>query len=866
MLFLLFGAGLAANQSFYRTCSESLFCARDRTVEKQQWSIAPGSVTISNALLEATIKDGAHDTELRLLLEILVCGAMRIRIEPKIQEPFNRLDLSKEPTVIQPQAMSASSRLDREDHPGKTVLKNGRYRMELHWSPFSLDVFEDGEKRMTVNPDDTAIFETGRAQSKWDEIFGDKEWRGFTDPIKNGPTSVAMDIEFHRPGVRMSGLPSHTLPLTLKQTVGVSDPIRFFNTDVNHYDDDSVMSMYGSVPLLFAHAVGGCDGVFWCNPSETWVDITTDGRSKARFMSEGGYIDLFIFSGTAKTVMNSYTELTGKPQLVPYFALGFHQSRWGYRSSQQVMNVSARLDKAIIPHDMLWLDMEHTNDRRYFTFNPVGFANPGELLDFVAQNKRKLMALVDPHLKADESYSTYKEAEEKGIVIKKPDGSDFRGNCWAGDSVWPDFLNPSAREWWESNFEFDKYLGSGPDLHIWNDMNEITVFEGCEMTAPRDLVHYGDIEEREVHNLYGNLMVSATFGGVVKRTGGLQRPFILSRSFFAGTQKYAAVWSGDNAANWTYLRRSLPMVFSFGLGAQIYNGADIGGFFDTPDQSLLSRWYQVASWIYPFMRCHCHHLSKDREVYTLDNAHLPLARAAIFERYRLLPYWYTLARQANLTGEPILRPLWWEFSNEELLDVDDKAMLGNALLVAPIFDNETEQATIELPKGSRWYDYYSLNEIKTSQTNCGADVVPVYIKGGTIVPSKWRVRKSSSLMFNDPFTLTIAVDENGKAEGELYIDDGETFGFANGEFIHKKFVFDGTKLVSSDAQVNRKSCDFVKKYHAVIEKVRITGIAKSPSRVTISGQDQRFTHDAGILTIHRPQIPVKDDIEVLFHF
>ena len=865
MIFALFAAVSAANRSMYRTCAESMFCTRDRAVPKQLWSLDPKSV-ISNSRFEATIKDGTYASELRLKIEFLVCGAVRLRIEPVAKETFNRFDLSKEPTVIQPQALDALAAFEKEESPEKVVLKRGNLRAEVVFAPFSVVVFDGNEKKMSVNPDDTAVFETGRDRSKFESLFESNDWQGFNDVFRNGPTSVAMDVEFHSPGVRMSGLPSHTLPVTLKQTVGVSDPIRFFNTDVNHYEDDSVMSMYGAVPLLLAHSTRGCDGVFWCNPSETWVDLTTSGRQQVRFMSEGGYIDMFLFTGSAKDVVNSYTDLTGKPQLVPYFALGFHQSRWGYRSVRQAMNVSKRLDNIIVPHDMIWLDMEHTNDRRYFTFNQEGFANPGELMDYLDRNKRKVMLLVDPHLKVDESYDTYKEADTADILIKTTDGAKFKGNCWAGESVWPDFFNPKAREWWESNFAFEKFRDTKPNVHIWNDMNEITVFDSCEMTAPRDLVHYGSIEEREVHNLYGNMMVSATFGGIVKRSNGNQRPFILTRSFFAGTQKYAAVWSGDNSADWSYLRRSVPMVISYGLGSQVYNGADIGGFLDTPAPSLLTRWYQVAAWLYSFMRCHCHHLSKDREVYTLDQEHMTLAREAIFQRYRLLPYWYTLARQANLTGEPIVRPLWWEFNQEELLDVDDKAMLGGALLVAPVFDNETEQARIALPKNSRWYDYYSLREVKGAEVVASAETVPVYIRGGSVVPSKWRVRKSSSLMFNDPFTLTIAVDDNGKAEGELYVDDGETFGFAKGEFIHKKFTFDGTKLLSVDAAVNNKNSEFVTRYHVVIEQVKILGLDRSPSRVTVAGNSLRFTYEAGVVTIHNPKLSVKDDLEILFHF
>lgn len=164
-------------------------------------------------------------------------------------------------------------------------------------------------------------------------------------------------------------------------------------------------------------------------------------------------------------------------------------------------------------------------------------------------------------------------------------------------------------------------------------MNEISVFEIAENTAPRDLHHIDGLEEREVHNIYGHLMISATFGGLLKRDPNQNsRPFILTRSFFAGLQRSAFTWSGDNTANWLHLQNSIPQVLSYGVSSMVYSGADIGGFHDS---KLLSRWYQVGTWLYPFFRCHCH----EREIYMLEGEPRAVARDAIVDRYRLLPYW-----------------------------------------------------------------------------------------------------------------------------------------------------------------------------------------------------------------------------------
>jgi alpha 1,3-glucosidase len=537
-------------------------------------------------------------------------------------------------------------------------------------------------------------------------------------------------------------------------------------------------------------------------------------------------------------------------------------------SAQEVRDVSANLDKQLVPHDVLWLDLDHTDGRKYFTWEPRQFQNPESLQTDLDTVKRKLVILVDPHLKSESSYSVYAAADEKGLLIRNNDGNgNYEAQCWPGKSSWPDFLNPAARAWWETNYDFSKFTSSRSNLHIWNDMNEISAFDGPEGTAPRGVWHIGGIEEREVHNIYGHLMISATFGGLVKRDSAKNsRPFILTRSFFAGSQKYAAAWTGDNAAEWSHLQNSIPMVLSFGIASMVYSGADIGGFFDSPDQALLARWYQVGAWLYPFFRCHCHHLSAHREIYVMTEQNAAVAREAIVDRYMLLPYWYTLARVANLTGEPIVRPVWWEFPENEWTDVEDRAMLGPALFVVP-FLSENNALTIEFP-ASRWFCYRTLGEIKeqTLVVSNNDGRAAVFIRGGTVVPIKRRIRKSSSLMFWDPFSLIVAVGNDGKATGELYIDDGETFDFTRGSFIHRKFVFDGKTLRS--VPVGKQAAGkFLLTYDVAIEQIQVTGLQSGPKAVVDSkGNQLKFFVKDGVVTIRKPNLHVKEDFTVSFQY
>jgi alpha 1,3-glucosidase len=869
MLLLLLGLAVSVDKAKYRTCENSKFCTRDRFVGPQNWTLAQAGTSADSTAFEGVIADGAWNSRLKLEISFLLCGAARVRIAPFHPEPFTRFDCAAEPTIVNQNVLTSKDKFEMSHDRNRIVLTTSRQRLEIEMAPFLIVVSDRSGHRMTINPDDSAIFEAFRDKEAHPELFEGTDFGGNHDGLKNGPTSVAIDIQFHAAGARFSGLPAHTLPLTLGQTVSVSDPIRFFNTDIHQFEVGNGMSMYGAIPFLMARSQSGCDGVFWCNPSETWVDLTTDGVRKARFMSEGGLIDFFVFSGPAKAVLDAFTEVTGRPQLLPLFGLGFHQCRWGYMTADEVRGVSAKLENELVPHDVLWLDLDHTDNRQYFTFHPTNFQDPERLQSDLDSVKRKLVILVDPHLRADHSYGIYASAVGSGFLTKNSDGtSDFIGECWPGRSSWPDFLNPAVRAWWETHHFYDNFRTSRPNLFIWNDMNEISVFNFAEGTSPRDLVHYGDVEEREVHNIYGHMMLSATFGGLVKRNKNqTMRPFILTRSFFAGSQRYAAAWTGDNAADWAHLRSSIPLVLSWGLAGMVYSGSDVGGFFESPDPNLLSRWYQVGAWLYPFFRCHCHHLSNHREVYTLHNDAKAVAREAIADRYRLLPYWYTLARRANLTGEPIVRALWWEFPDDCFLDVDDRAMIGSALLVVPFLNETQDPMTVELPDAARWYRYGSLEEVRGSLVvPFDGGRTPVFVRGGSVFSTKRRIRKSSTLMFWDPFALTVALDADGKAEGDLYVDDGETFDYARGGYVHRKFVFADNKLVSVPFGT-RTTAQFVQTFDVAIELIQIAGLPPTPTRIIDEKRgEMKFTVDGGVVSIRKPMLPVRDDFRLAFEY
>ncbi|OHT12203.1 glycosyl hydrolase [Tritrichomonas foetus] len=884
--YFLLCTSLSVEEDKYRQCEQSKFCFRNREVGRQYWKILYKSIEFHPDYFQAIIQDDKYDKQLLLYVYILH-SSIRFRIEPTETESFTRYDTSKDRTIIMQNELNLTRKLSHGQNQSHVFLRYLDTTVTIQMSPFMATISNKRGKITTINPDDTAIFEHNRDRNKYPRLFDANDFNGFIDKIPNGPTAVAMDFFFHGDAVRLNGLPEHTLNLTLPFTIhklrrrgeieyqAISDPIRLFNVDINRYEVGNPMSMYGSIPFLMARDGSRTSGLFWANPSETWIDISEEKHGvSTRFLSEGGFIDFYVFCGgsSPNDVLRQYTQLTGRPHLPQSFALGFHMSRWGYKTSNEVREVIKKLDENMFPHDSIFLDLDHTDDRLYFTFHPHNFKDAQRLQDEIDPLERKLIALIDPHLRVDYGYPIFEKAFNSRYLIRTRIDSEYTGECWPGDSAWVDFVNPWARVWWETLFEFERYAGSTLTLYVWNDMNEPSVFNVPDGTCPKDVVHYKGIENREVHNVYGQLMISSTYGGLVKRDFEEDdRPFVLTRSFFAGSQKYAFAWTGDNTASWQQLRVSLPMILSLGLSGMPYVGADVGGFFDSPEQALLTRWYQVGAWLYPFFRCHSHHDTQRREPYLLRGGYQDAARLAIQERYMLSPYWYTLARHANLSGTPIVRPLFWEFPNDRrFADIEDKAMLGSSLLVLPVFEEFQREMIVDLPF-CRWFDFRTLQEKTTKEGPTRIETpittIPVLIRGGSIVPIKNWKRRTTYLMFRDPFTLIIALDEEGKASGDLYVDDGMTFKFGKKHFIHRRYNFGDNVLSSRPFNAQQEKGAFFEDYDVKIEKIQIAGLEKRPVMVR-DANDKEFETEFvnGVLTIHRVNLFIKDNWAIGFEF
>ncbi|ROL51928.1 Neutral alpha-glucosidase C [Anabarilius grahami] len=353
----------------------------------------------------------------------------------------------------------------------------GQYQLLVSFSPFNLEISCDGEEIVTLNPENKLYFETLQdptrtfvcdkscsSISKGDEnrcCLWKETFRQFEDIKANGPSSVGMDLSLH--GFNHTyGLPEHADTLVLKDT-SVSEAYRLYNLDVFGYDINSRLGLYGSVPVLIAHKPERTAGVFWLNASETLVDVKYNSepnededeppgkkskilpQTNVRWISESGTIDCFIFLGpTPAQVFSQYAQLTGYQALPPLFSLGYHQCRWNYEDEADVKAVDAGFDSHSIPYDVIWLDIEHTDGKRYFTWDSKLFPNPAELQHHLQKKNRKLVVISDPHVKIDPDWPFYCEAKEGGHFVKNREGTVYEGTCWPG-ALQPFFRGHSAK-------------------------------------------------------------------------------------------------------------------------------------------------------------------------------------------------------------------------------------------------------------------------------------------------------------------------------------------------------------------------------------------------------------------------------------
>lgn len=560
-----------------------------------------------------------------------------------------------------------------------------------------------------------------------------------------------------------------------------------WNTDANVPHVPETPSLYQSIPVLYHYRLGQAYGVFFDFPGR----LTFDMRSQSdRYLvsASADRLDMYlIFGPTLKEAVSGYTRLTGRMELPPVWAIGYHQSRYSYASGEEVLYIARTFREKRIPLDAIYLDIHYMDGFRVFTFDLERFARPRELVAELADMGVHAVPIVDPGIKADPDYEVYRDGLQKGCFVRKGDGALFVGKVWPGDSVFPDFTDPKVRRWWGNLHRFYTDLGI---RGIWNDMNEPGIFDKESQTMDPDVIHDNDGRPKthdEVHNLYGLQMTRATHEALRDLLGG-ERPFIVSRAGYAGIQRYACVWTGDNRSYWEHLAMSIPMILNLGLSGVAFTGADIGGYGHHASGELLARWTQLGAF-YPFCRSHNEIGRTDHEPWRFGARIEDICRRYIEMRYRWMPHLYNLFREASLTGIPIWRPLALEYPHDaRVRTLCDQFLLGADVLIAPVYRPDTAFRSVYLPEGA-WYDYWTgecLAGGRAVLAEAPLEVMPIFIRAGAILPEQNVRQHAADTSGEDGMAFRVYLPPKPAADMvlayELYEDDGLTDAYKRGAY------------------------------------------------------------------------------------
>jgi alpha-glucosidase len=591
-----------------------------------------------------------------------------------------------------------------------------------------------------------------------------------------------------------------------------------WNTDSFGWQE-STDPIYKSIPFFIQMRAGRALGVFLDNTYRTFFDFGRERDNRYTFSAPAGPLNYYLLYGPdPKHVLNTWAWLTGPSPLPPLWALGYQQSRYSYMTRKETEEVAARFRTDRIPADVIWLDIDFQQKNRPFTINEDRFPGFADMVHTLSAEQFHLITITDPHIAylPNQNYAPY-DSGKAGDHFVKRNGQDYVGPVWPGPSVFPDFTQQQTRAWWGTLY---KQLVADGVSGFWNDMDEPAVFVYPSKTMPDDAQHRIDEPgfaprtawHPEIHNIYGMETSRATHDGILALRPN-ERPFVMTRASFAGGQRYAVTWTGDNSSTWNHLRQTTPQLLNLGLSGFSLSGADVGGFAGSPPPDLLTRWLMLAAF-QPIDRDHAVKGSRPHEPWADGPEQEAIRRRYIEERYKLMPYLYTAAEETSRDGMPIIRPLFVEFphataDNHPLdLDAPGEFFFGPDLLVADSpSPEEVAPYEVHLPPGV-WFNYWTGERLDRSgtiaardneirETNAALppimvepklDELPIYVRAGAIVPMQ-PVTQSTSEVPKGQLTLRVYPPVPGApCSGEIYQDDGSTYNFNHGAYFRQSFT------------------------------------------------------------------------------
>ena len=587
------------------------------------------------------------------------------------------------------------------------------------------------------------------------------------------------------------------------------------NTDESRHSEDK-LSFYGAHNFLLVRDGSTCFGLFVDFPGKVYYDIGYTRHDLFSFHTETSDYDLYLLSGgNENAICKEFRTLIGRSYIPPRWAFGLAQSRWGYKTEEDVREVARQYKEHDLPLDMICMDIEYMQDYADFTVNKERFPDLAKLsADLKAQGIR-LVPIIDAGVRIDPNDPTCTEGVEKGYFCKKADGTPFVAAVWPGKAYFADFLRPEVREWFGHKY---KALTDCGIEGFWNDMNEPSLFYSPErlraflndmaalrekdnieqeeffprviggamglMNSPADYASFyhevdgQKVRHDQVHNLYGGSMTRAAGEAFADLRPG-QRTLLYSRSSFIGSHRYGGIWLGDNNSSWAQLLANIQMMPSVQMCGFLYSGADLCGFSSDTTPDLALRWLEFGL-LTPLMRNHSAVGTRMQEYYRFPEV-LPAVRNMIRLRYALLPYLYSEFMKAALENTSYFRPLAFDYPDDpDAREVEDQLLLGEGLMAAPVYVQNAHGRHVYLPEPMkllrlRAVDDYDEEILPAGHhyIRCALDEVLLFLRPGHIVPVAQPANNTSEL---DDASLTLwsFLPDGESAEYRMYRDDGVT--------------------------------------------------------------------------------------------
>ena len=587
------------------------------------------------------------------------------------------------------------------------------------------------------------------------------------------------------------------------------------NTDESRHSEDK-LSFYGAHNFLLVRDGSTCFGLFVDFPGKVYYDIGYTRHDLFSFHTETPDYDLYLLSGgNENAICKEFRTLIGRSYIPPRWAFGLAQSRWGYKTEEDVREVARQYKEHDLPLDMICMDIEYMQDYADFTVNKERFPDLAKLsADLKAQGIR-LVPIIDAGVRVDPNDSTCTEGLEKGYFCKKADGTPFVAAVWPGKAYFADFLRPEVREWFGHKY---KALTDCGIEGFWNDMNEPSLFYSPErlraflndmaalrekdnieqeeffprvvggamglMNSPADYASFyhevdgQKVRHDQVHNLYGGSMTRAAGEAFADLRPG-QRTLLYSRSSFIGSHRYGGIWLGDNNSSWAQLLANIQMMPSVQMCGFLYSGADLCGFSSDTTPDLALRWLEFGL-LTPLMRNHSAVGTRMQEYYRFPEV-LPAVRNMIRLRYALLPYLYSEFMKAALENTSYFRPLAFDYPDDpDAREVEDQLLLGEGLMAAPVYVQNAHGRHVYLPEPMkllrlRAVDDYDEEILPAGHhyIRCALDEVLLFLRPGHIVPVA-QPANSTSELDDASLTLWSFLPDGESAEYRMYRDDGVT--------------------------------------------------------------------------------------------